>query len=117
MCTFYDEPSTKMRKNSRLVYSTDSGRIKPLDKNPPHKDQGDGIVRIRRETKGRGGKAVCVITGLPIADLKRLNKLLKSKCATGGAIKDDCIEIQGDHRERLKTLLESEGFQTKLSGG
>ena len=106
-----------MSKNSRLVYSTDTGRIKSgkIDSKLPN--IGDDFVRIQRETKGRGGKAVCVISGLPNAELKRLNKLLKSKCATGGAIKSNNIEIQGDHRERLKTLLENEGFQVKFSGG
>lgn len=106
-----------MSKHSRLVYSTDTGRVK--DEKTPESpvDTGDGIVRIRRETKGRGGKAVCVVSGLPHSDLKRFNKLLKSKCATGGAVKNNMIEIQGDHRERLKDILENEGFRIKLSGG
>lgn len=106
-----------MKKNSRLVYSTDTGRIDQKDSQTPMSSEGDEFVRIRRETKGRGGKAVCVVAGLPSMRLKQLCKLLKSKCATGGAVKDDCIEIQGDHRERIKTLLESEGFKVKLSGG
>ena len=106
-----------MSKNSRLVYSTDTGRIKSERNDAEFSDTGNELVRIQRETKGRGGKAVCVISGLPNAELKRLNKLLKSKCATGGAIKSNNIEIQGDHRERLKTLLENEGFQVKFSGG
>lgn len=106
-----------MSKNSRLVYSTDSGRIKQNTEPSPDREMGDGIIRIKRETKGRGGKAVCIVTGLPFSDLKRINKLLKSKCATGGAVKNDCIEIQGDHRERLKALLEAEGHKVKLSGG
>jgi len=106
-----------MNKNSRLVYSTDVGKIKPEDTIEPVQNEGDQFVRIRRETKGRGGKAVCVITGVPAGEIKRINKLLKSKCATGGAIKNDCIEIQGDHRERLQALLEDEGFRVKLSGG
>ena len=105
-----------MSKNSRLVYSTDSGRVS--NQPPPEpKTVGDGIVRIQRETKGRGGKAVSVVSGLPADQLKPLCKLLKSKCATGGAIKDQLIEIQGDHREKIKTLLEKQGFQVKLAGG
>lgn len=106
-----------MRKNSRLVYSTDSGRIKTHEEKPELSIDEDSPVKIRRETKGRGGKAVCVISGLPSADLKRINKLLKSKCATGGAVKGGNVEIQGDHRDRLKSVLEDEGFTVKFSGG
>ena len=105
-----------MSKNSRLVYSTDSGKVS--NQAPPEPTiAGDGIVRIQRETKGRGGKAVSVVSGLPSDQLKPLCKLLKSKCATGGAIKDQLVEIQGDHREKIKTLLEKQGFQVKLAGG
>ena len=106
-----------MSKNSRLVYSTDTGRIKSEKNGAELSNMGNALVRIQRETKSRGGKAVCVISGLPNPELKRLNKLLKNKCATGGTIKNSNIEIQGDHRDRLKTLLENEGFQVKLSGG
>lgn len=105
-----------MSKDSRLVYSTETGRIKQKIEEQPSSAAAE-FVRIRRETKGRGGKAVCVISGLPSTEIKALNKLLKSKCATGGAIKNDCIEIQGDHRERLKTLLENQGYTVKFSGG
>ena len=105
-----------MSQNSRLVYSTDQGRIKEsaVNKEAP---QGDQIIRIQRETKGRGGKAVSVVLGIPAAQLKEVCKLLKSKCATGGAIKNNNIEIQGDHRETIKVLLESKGFNVKLAGG
>lgn len=105
-----------MSQNSRLVYSTDSGRIKQSETSKPG-GGGDGIVRIQRETKGRGGKAVCVVSGIPDDQLKEICKLLKSKCATGGAVKESMIEIQGDHREKIKTLLEAKGFQVKLAGG
>lgn len=105
-----------MNQKSRLVYSTDQGRVKKLS-TPSAPVVGDGVVRIQRETKGRGGKAVCVVTGIPAENLKDICKLLKSKCATGGAVKDATIEIQGDHREKIKTLLESKDFQVKLAGG
>ena len=105
-----------MSKNSQLVYSTDQGRINK-DQRATTLPHGDGIVRIQRETKGRGGKAVCVVTGIPTDDLKTTCKLLKSKCATGGAVKENNIEIQGDHRDRIKALLEAKGFQVKLAGG
>ena len=109
-----------MSQNSRLVYSTDSGRIKQskTTKSGAIVDgRGDGIVRIQRETKGRGGKAVCVISGIPADQLKEVCKLLKSKCATGGAVKENLIEIQGDNRDKIKSLLETKGFQVKLAGG
>ena len=110
-----------MSKNSRLVYSTDSGRVKTSDSALDVSDQkiksGDGIVRIQRETKGRGGKAVSVVSGLPPDQLKPLCKMLKSKCATGGAVKENLIEIQGDHRQRIQDLLQKQGFQVKLAGG
>ena len=99
-----------------MVYSTDQGRIKGSSKEstrPPS----DGILRIQRETKGRGGKAVSVVLGVPTEQLKEICKYLKSRCATGGAVKESNIEIQGDHRDKIKTLLEAKGFQVKLAGG
>lgn len=105
-----------MSQNSRLVYSTDQGRIKnnaPQTSTPAS----DGIVRIQRETKGRGGKAVSVVRGVPADQLKEICKYLKSRCATGGAVKEGNIEIQGDHREKIKSLLEAKQFTVKLAGG
>ncbi len=108
-----------MSKNSRLVYSTDQGRIKTPESKAPQAAPSDGIVRIHRETKGRKGKGVCLITGVPLqgAELKKLAKSLKQLCGTGGAIKDGVIEIQGDQREALKSALEKQGFTVKLAGG
>ena len=85
----------------------------------PGSSAGDGIVRLRRETKGRGGKAVTVITGVPLAgaELKALAKALKQKCGVGGAVKGNDIEIQGDQRDVLKAELEKRGFQVKIAGG
>lgn len=79
----------------------------------------DGTVRIRRETSGRKGKGVTTVQGIPLpaAELKTLAKTLKKRCGTGGALKDDIIEIQGDHRDTLKTELESRGYTVKLAGG
>lgn len=108
-----------MSNNSRLVYSTETGRVKD-DKSPaPSQPKGDGIVRIRRETAGRNGKGVTTISGVPLDDegLKNLAKQLKQLCGTGGALKDGVIEIQGDMREKLKTELEKRGFTVKLAGG
>jgi translation initiation factor 1 len=80
---------------------------------------GDGIVRIRRESKGRGGKTVTVIDGLPLAAeaLKELAGELKKKCGSGGTIKDWQLEIQGDHADFLVHELTRRGFKAKRSGG
>jgi len=105
---------------SRLVYSTDGGRLRPEKSEPANPaGQGDGIVRLHRESKGRGGKAVTLIKGLPLAapELKTLAKALKKKCGVGGAIKDGVIEIQGDQRELLKSELEKLGHVVKIAGG
>lgn len=107
-----------MSDNRRIVYSTDGGRVTPSarESEPPATD---GIVRIRRETQGRGGKGVSVITGLGLdaAALKKLAKELKRRCGVGGAVKQWDIEIQGDKRELLKAELEKRGFRVKLAGG
>jgi translation initiation factor 1 len=80
---------------------------------------GDGKVRVRRETKGRKGKTVSTVSGLPVteAELKELGKELKQLCGSGGAVKDGVIEIQGDHCDTLlKTLIER-GYPAKRAGG
>ncbi len=114
-----------------LVYSTEHGAMcpdcgKPQDNcicdelaDQQRIDNLDGVVRIRRETSGRKGKGVTTISGVPLAapELKALAKKLKKVCGTGGALKDGVIEIQGDHRDKLKVALEKEGFTVKLAGG
>ena len=104
-------------KDSRLVYSTDVGRIQESAQSQVTLT--DGIVRIRRETKGRKGKGVTTVSGidLPEPDLKTLAKQLKQKCSTGGTIKSGVIELQGDHRDLLKKELEKRGHNVKLAGG
>ena len=104
--------------NSRLVYSTDSGRIDEPNA-APVRPQGDGIVRIQRQTSGRKGKGVCLITGIDQddAELTKLAAELKKKCGCGGAVKDGVIEIQGDKRDLIKSLLEAKGMKVKLAGG
>ncbi|MGX5107299.1 stress response translation initiation inhibitor YciH [Enterobacter cloacae] len=104
--------------NSRLVYSTESGRIDE-PKMKAERPKGDGIVRIQRQTSGRKGKGVCLISGIELEDAE-LNKLaaeLKKKCGCGGAVKDGIIEIQGDKRDLIKSLLEAKGMKVKLAGG
>ncbi|MFP8965153.1 stress response translation initiation inhibitor YciH [Pokkaliibacter sp. CJK22405] len=106
------------KRDSTLVYSTDSGRIKE-EKEAPSRPKGDGIVRIRRETSGRKGKGVTTVSGIDLDDaaLKLLTAELKKKCGTGGSVKDGVIEIQGDNRDLIKGLLEAKGFTVKLAGG
>ncbi|MFO7876340.1 MAG: translation initiation factor Sui1 [Desulfovermiculus sp.] len=118
----------KPEADSGPVYSTDKGKVCPQcgepaarcrcrNKAAPH--PGDGIVRIGRETKGRKGKGVSLVTGLQLQyqDLARLAKRLKAKCGSGGTVKNGVIEIQGDHRDLLVEELRKEGFTVKRSGG
>lgn len=113
---------------STLVYSSESGRITPEKKqNSKHKSPAkpaapppvDGVVRLRRETKGRGGGTVIVITGVPgtAAEIKDLAGILKKRCGCGGTVKDGVIEIQGDHRDTLLLALQTRGYTVKLAGG
>ncbi|MBW3696282.1 stress response translation initiation inhibitor YciH [Vibrio sp. T187] len=101
-----------------LVYSTETGRIKP-EEQKVERPKGDGIVRIQRETKGRKGKGVSVVSGLDLDDapLKLLAAELKKVCGCGGSIKDGNIEIQGDSRDKIKAHLEKKGFKVKFAGG
>ena len=115
--------------DSRLVYSTDAGRIcpscaKPLAACACRKKQAppapaDGVIRIGREIKGRGGKTVTVASGFQLDEgvLKQLAAELKRRCGTGGSVKDGQILIQGDHRETLLAELKQKGFAVKRSGG
>lgn len=110
-----------------LVYSTDRGRHCPDCGEPQEQCRckqntlpaGDGIVRVRRETKGRGGKTVTSISGVLLTDepLRELASALKKRCGCGGALKDGVIEIQGDHVELLLAELQARGFTAKKSGG
>lgn len=81
--------------------------------------QGDGIVRVSRESKGRKGKPVSLISGVALAEpaLKELARELKQKCGSGGTINNGVIEIQGDHRDLLVGLLKEKGYQVKKAGG
>lgn len=116
---------------SGLVYSTETGKHCPECGEPltacrcdelaeqQRLANLDGVVRVRREVAGRKGKGVITITGVPLPEkeLKTLAKKLKQRCGTGGSLKEGVIEIQGDQRDLIKTLLEAEGFKVKMSGG
>ena len=113
---------------SGLVYSTEGGRMCAQCRQPLAQCKckalaaaapvGDGKVRVWRETKGRGGKAVTLVKGLalPAAELAELGKVLKAACGSGGTVKDGVIEVQGDHAERLCELLRSKGHAAVRAG-
>ena len=101
-----------------IVYSTDQGRVRS-EKKQPAAPKGDGIVRVGRETKGRKGKGMTIVTGVPLhpEGIRDLAKQLKQKCGTGGTVKSGTIEIQGDHRDLLVAELQAMGYTVKRSGG
>jgi translation initiation factor 1 len=117
-----------MSDKPRILYSSDGSHLLQCKKCGHHPCQcpkagaltpGDHTLKIRRETNGRGGKAVTVVFELPgnEAYFKELASKLKTHCGTGGAFKGETIEIQGDHREKVKAYLEKVGFKVKLAGG
>jgi translation initiation factor 1 len=121
--------------NTRIVYSTGQGRLCPECARPitecrckrskaaqPQSaaaTKGDGIVRVGRETKGRKGKGVTVVTGVPLAgpELEALATKLKKRCGSGGTVHEGVIEIQGDHRDLLVEELGKLGYTPRRSGG
>lgn len=102
-----------------VVFSTDKGKIEHTEAETEYQSFSDGILKVRRETKGRKGKGVTTIAGLAgtEAEIKKVAALLKKKCGTGGAVKDGIIEIQGDKRDVIKLELEKLGHKVKFSGG
>lgn len=117
-----------MKRKSLTVFSTESGRVcpscgQPVDsctcREQKPETTGDGVVRVRREVKGRGGKTVTTISGVPLSgnDLRELAAELKRRCGVGGAARDGVIVIQGDKRDVVIPLLEAKGYTVKRSGG
>jgi translation initiation factor 1 len=117
----------KTSANSSLVYSTETGRICPECRNPASACTckaraaivGDGMVRVARQSKGRGGKTVTIVKGVALdaAALAALGKQLRTACGSGGTVKDGVIEIQGDHCELLIATLKKLGIDAKRAGG
>jgi translation initiation factor 1 len=116
------------RQNRNIVYSTDSAFQKRCPRcgsypcrcpKPKSAPPGEQTAVIRREKKGRGGKTVTLIQNLQLTpeDMTTLSKQLKQACGAGGAVKDEQIEIQGDHREKIAEFLGKLGYKTKLAGG
>jgi translation initiation factor 1 len=118
-----------MAKGTGIVYSTEHGRMcpacgKPVGECVCRQEKGvvpigDGIVRVGRETKGRKGKGVTVITGLPLDEpgLQKLAADLKRRCGAGGTVRGHTVEIQGDHRDLLVAELTARGYTVRRSGG
>jgi len=123
-------------KDSRLVYSTKTGRIcpecgKPVSECSCKKRKvvkadkqstpypTDGTIRIQREVKGRKGKIVTAVFGVPLEKeaLLELAKILKRRCGAGGSVKDGVIVIQGDHRQTLLDEIRKQGYTAKLAYG
>lgn len=113
-----------------IVYRSDIGRICPGCRRPivqcACKDTRGkavraraGFVRVARATQGRGGKAVSIITGLPLDDdaLAALAAELKKRCGCGGTVRDGTIEIQGEHRDTLVAELVKRGYAARRAGG
>lgn len=114
----------------RVVYSTDTGRVSTCpDCGQPYKScrcadstsarKSDGIVRVMRDRKRRGGKTVTVIDGVigTEAELTTLAQQLKKLCGSGGTVKDGTIEIQGDHCDKVQAKLTDQGYKVKRAGG
>ena len=110
------------------MYSTEFGRICPkcqknlkkcICKQNINPFPNDGVVRLKRQTKGRKGKGVTLVSGVPLAspELVKLGKLLKKKCGSGGTVKNGVIEIQGDQRDILMVELSKKGWTVKCVGG
>lgn len=118
-----------MKKNTLggLVYSTEQGSMCPDCRQPVAQCQckknarpeGDGIVRVSRETKGRNGKGVTLVKGVPLddAELAVLAKTLRTRCGSGGTVKEGVIEIQGDHCATVMEFLKPKGWVLKRAGG
>ncbi len=111
--------------NQRLVYDSDAplrkppraGKPKTAPTGPALNLPQDGVVRLLRDRKGRGGKTVTLVAGVPSSALATLASELKRLCGTGGAVRDELIELQGDVRERIKPELERRGYTVKIAGG
>jgi translation initiation factor 1 len=126
--SFPFEPGERVVRKNSIVYSTEHGRMCPECGRP--KDECacrgagaalplDGVVRVRREIKGRAGKTVTTVNGLPLRGyaLEALASELKRKCGAGGSVKDGVIVIQGDNRNTVIPFLEDRGYKVKQAGG
>lgn len=107
------------RTERAVVYSTDPDWGKKSSEEPASEPVKGNIpvLRISLDRKHRAGKQVTLIEGVPSHELNDICKRLKSRCATGGTVKDGNIELQGDHRKKAAAELESSGYKFKFIGG
>jgi translation initiation factor 1 len=116
------EESTAMAKG-HIVYSTDPDWKEtcplcdlPIDACICEKNEGaeksSAAVKIRKEKKGRGGKTVTIISGLP-GDLRKMQKELQRLCGAGGTVKEKIVEIQGDQVDKIRDYLFGKGMKVK----
>ena len=107
-------------KETPPVSATDLAvQVKAITQAKADAQKAKDVVRVSRETKGRGGKAVTLVSGIAMADkdLDALGKQLKASCGSGGTVKDGVIEVQGDHIDRIVALLVAQGYKAKRAGG
>ncbi len=107
-------------KETPPVSATDlAAQVKAIAQAKADAQKAKDVVRVSRETKGRGGKAVTLVSGIALADkdLDALGKQLKASCGSGGTVKDGVIEVQGDHIDRIVALLVAQGYKAKRAGG
>ena len=110
------------KDEDRTVWTSDQGDLRKKESDsrnvvslPPHQQ----TAYLHRDSKGRGGKAVTLVKKLVLSetDLKDLAKTLKQVCGSGGTVKDETIEIQGEHREKIAEALRKLGYKVKIAGG
>ena len=109
------DPNQRCRQCQRVLAACVCGKAAPTAEAGAR----DGFVRLARETKGRKGAGVTIITGLPLApdELDVLATRLKKLCGAGGTVRDSVIELQTDQRPRIQAELERLGFRVKIAGG
>jgi translation initiation factor 1 len=110
------------RDNDRTVWSSEQGDLRKKESKsgkvisiPPHQQ----TIYLHRDSKGRRGSSVTVLKNLVLSeeDMKQLAKRLKQICGSGGTVKDNIIEIQGEHREKIAEELKKKGYKVKIAGG
>ena len=111
-----------MKDNNRTVWSSEQGDLRKTGSKhqkivslPPHQQ----TIYLHGDSKGRGGKSVTLVKNLVLSeeDMKELAKRLKQVCGSGGTVKDEMIEIQGEHREKIAGELKKMGYKVKIAGG
>jgi translation initiation factor 1 len=108
-----------MAKDSNKIAYREFGEEEPSTDEMPELPPNQHKLKIEASRKGKGGKTVTIVSGFQVSPetLTSLTKTLKNQCGAGGAMKDNAIEIQGDHRQKLLEIVTKLGYKAKLSGG